>query len=722
MRRDFPVVASLALLLLLVPGMILPHPSPLSAVSIYSSLSVDGPLVVISEFYPCGVNYDEYIVLWNRGSEEVILSYWTLSDGEGVLLFTTLVHILAGDEVHISSNYDSYFDAFGVPPEITVQGWNTNDLVTVSGSFRLADIGDSLVLRSPEGGVVDSVCYGDSGIPEGWFGSPMPALRQGEVAKRVLMGGIPVDSDVSTDWMSFREYRYGYTEHNTISDKIPAGGITSFASPDCSLEVVLEAVQSAKTTIRVCAYELYSAPFCEALACISKSGVDVRILVDLNPAGGICDEEIDCLSFLSTSGCSVLGIHGNLDDDIVRHIGPLHPKYMVIDEVSILVMSENFVPDGIPEDPVHGNRGWGVWIESGLLAGCLAHVFDDDARRSRDDVIAWTSTEWFDSDAGAFEPPRPVYLSGALRPYRSTQACTVRLHVSPDASIQSPFLVPLLESSRRIMFEQFQSDINWNTRWSSEATTNPLLTAIIDALRNGGQSRGILDSSWFNLDRNNATVAGLSCIAVSEDLDGSFLLMDERSPITILHNKGLILDDRTTVISSNNWVYSSFARNRELAAIVDSEEMASYFADAFHMDWFPDDIPPIAIAGPDIDAREGDVVTLDASESSDDRAIVLIWWDFNGDGSADSYGPRIDYAVTAPGEHLVTVHVEDTWGNDASDTMIVRVSGSGVALTAPIMTPCARPPTWILPLALIPVILVLRRLSIRKLNLGKGGS
>ncbi|MCJ7561755.1 MAG: PKD domain-containing protein, partial [Thermoplasmata archaeon] len=158
------------------------------------------------------------------------------------------------------------------------------------------------------------------------------------------------------------------------------------------------------------------------------------------------------------------------------------------------------------------------------------------------------------------------------------------------------------------------------------------------------------------------------------------------------------------------------------AAIVDSEEMASYFADAFHMDWFPDEIPPIAIAGPDIDAREGDVVPLDASESSDDRAIVLIWWDFNGDGLADSYGPRIDYAVTAPGEHLVTVHVVDTWGNDASDTMIVRVSGSGVALTAPIMTPCARPPTWILPLALIPVILVLRRLSIRKLNLGKGGS
>ena len=722
MRRDFPVVASLALLLLLVPGMILPHPSLLNVVGIQSSSSVVGSLVIISEFYPCGVDNDEYIVLWNLGSEEVMLSDWTISDGEGVLLFTTPIHIPARDEVCISSNDDSYFDAFGVLPEVTAQGWNTNDQVTVLGSFRLADIGDSLVLRSLDGEVIDSVCYGDSGVPEGWFGSPMPALRQGEVAKRVLVGGIPVDSDVCTDWMSFREYRYGYTEHNTMVDEIPAGGITAFASPDCSLEVVLEAVRSATDSVRVCAYELYSVPFCEALASASMSGVDVTALVDMDPAGGICQMEVDCLSFLSNSGCSVLGIHGNLDDDIVRHIGPLHPKYMVIDEVSILVMSENFVPDGIPEDPVHGNRGWGVWVESGKLAGCLAQVFDDDARRSRDDVIAWTGTEWFDGDAGSFEPSRPIYLSGALRPYRSTQTCTVRLQVSPDVSIQTPFLVPLIESSRSIMFEQFQSDIYWNARWSSESTANPLLTAIIDALRNGGESRGIMDSSWFNLDRNNATVISLSSLVVSEGLDGSFLLMDERSPITILHNKGLILDGRTAIVSSNNWVYSSFARNRELAAILESEEVTSYFADAFDMDWFPDETDPIAIAGPDIDAREGDVVPLDASRSSDDRAIVLMWWDFDGDGSADSYGPRTDYTVTASGEHLVTVHVEDTWGNDDSDTLIVRVSGPGDDFAVPVTIPHAWPPTWVLPLALIPVILVLKRLTASKLNLGKGGS
>ncbi len=522
--------------------------------------------------------------------------------------------------------------------------------------------------------------------------------------------------------MPFREYRYGYTEHTAIVDEIPAGGITAFASPDCSLEVVLDAVRSASASVRICAYELYSVPFCETLAIVSRSGVDVSVLVDIDPAGGICQMEIDCLSFLSNSGCLVNGIHGNLDDDIVRHMGPLHPKYMVVDETSILVMSENFVPDGIPEDQVHGNRGWGVWVESEKLAGFLTHVFDEDARQSRDDVIAWTSTEWFDVDVGSFEQSMPIYLSGALRPHRSTEACTVRLHVSPDASIQSPFLTPFLESSGNIMFEQFQSDIYWNTRWSSEATTNPLFTSIIDALRNGGQSRGILDSSWFNLDRNNATVSYLSSIAVSEGLDGSFILMDERSPITILHNKGLILDDRTVVISSNNWVYSSFARNRELAAMVDSEELAGYFTDAFHMDWFPDDVPPIAIAGQDINARVGDVVPLDAGKSSDDRAIAQIWWDFDGDGSADSYGPRIDYAVTASGKHLVTVHVEDTWGNDASDTLVLLVSGYEDGPAIPITTVYARPPTWILPLALIPVILVLRRLSVRKLNLGKGGS
>ncbi len=146
MRRDFPVVASLALLLLLVPGMILPHPSPPSAVRVHPSLSVDGPIVIISEFYPCGVDYDEYIVLWNGGSDEVVLTDWTISDGEGVLLFTTPIHILPGDEVHISSNDDSFVDAFGVPPEVTVQGWNTNE----SGhSLRFVQIGRHRRLHCP---------------------------------------------------------------------------------------------------------------------------------------------------------------------------------------------------------------------------------------------------------------------------------------------------------------------------------------------------------------------------------------------------------------------------------------------------------------------------------------------------------------------------------------------------------------------------------------------
>ncbi|MGH3143184.1 MAG: phospholipase D-like domain-containing protein, partial [Gaiellales bacterium] len=64
---------------------------------------------------------------------------------------------------------------------------------------------------------------------------------------------------------------------------------------------------------------------------------------------------------------------------------------------------------------------------------------------------------------------------------------------------------------------------------------------------------------------------------------------------THCHNKGLVVDRRAAVVSSTNWSENSIARAREAGVIIESSDVAGYFADVFDWDWEigwdPADVP-----------------------------------------------------------------------------------------------------------------------------------
>ncbi|MCU0852792.1 MAG: PKD domain-containing protein, partial [Thermoplasmata archaeon] len=90
-------------------------------------------------------------------------------------------------------------------------------------------------------------------------------------------------------------------------------------------------------------------------------------------------------------------------------------------------------------------------------------------------------------------------------------------------------------------------------------------------------------------------------------------------------------------------------------------------------DWCPDEVPPTAVAGNDVEVRFGESVTLDSCESSDDRAIAWIYWDVGADGTTDGAGCAFEFHPTEPGLFLVELVVVDSWGNRDTDTVNVRV-------------------------------------------------
>jgi len=51
------------------------------------------------------------------------------------------------------------------------------------------------------------------------------------------------------------------------------------------------------------------------------------------------------------------------------------------------------------------------------------------------------------------------------------------------------------------------------------------------------------------------------------------------------HNKGIVVDRKHVVVCSTNWSSDSIHRAREAGVIVESTEIAGYYADVFEFDW-----------------------------------------------------------------------------------------------------------------------------------------
>lgn len=635
--------------------------------------------VLISEFYPRGLCGDEYVVLLNAGSLTCNLRNWTLSDGEGAICFRSDYWLDAGRELSLSMNSSSFAAAFAHPPSVALDEPNST-LISITGTFRLGDQGDSLVLLTQGQSVADSVWYGEEGqAPAVWIGPAVPKPSQGEVLKRVAVGGRCLDTNCRDDWTPFREYRYGYTEASPLVIEVGPGKVTAFTAPDSALEILRDRSAAATREVRICAYEASSEELCASLLQALSRGVRVSVVVDGAPAGGISDDEMTFLSVLARAGADVRLISGNASRDIVQHVWHMHAKYAVFDGEHAVVLSENFVDSALPPGQLTGNRGWGVLASDPVIAQYLTALFDDDSRLTRPDVKEWRFDPRYDRDAMISNASVESEQRRVIEPLTSTLSSKVSVYVTPDCSVPSPFICSLLSGAGSILAEQFQTDLQWTTRWTGTPSTSPIVESMMACIRGGGNARVLFDSSWFNVERNSATCDYLRREATVAGRAGGFEMMDQGGPVQILHNKGFVIDGQVSVVSSNNWVFASFARNRELALVVDSPEIASFFAEAFNIDWYGDDTPPTADAGADIEVRLGDRVVLNGSLSSDNHVIASWSWDLYSDGQPDGASPCLEFYATKPGRFSATLTVYDPWGNRDTATVEFIVTPSQAA-------------------------------------------
>ncbi len=203
------------------------------------------------------------------------------------------------------------------------------------------------------------------------------------------------------------------------------------------------------------------------------------------------------------------------------------------------------------------------------------------------------------------------------------------------------------------------------SHWLEDGDTNRIKTVTMDT--------DISLTAVFTQDTTPPTISIVSpenktypvedvplTFTVSESTSWIGYSFDGQANITIAGN--------TTLTGLSDGMHSLIVYASDIAGNVGYSDMVYFTIQTTPIDT----TPPTADAGMNQEANVGTLVTFDASDSTDNVAIVSCEWDF-GDGTTDT-GMTCNHTYTEPGNYTVTLTVKDAAGNLDTDTLIVAVT------------------------------------------------
>lgn len=462
----------------------------------------------IIELYPNPTteqNHGEYVIVEITEGEN-----WTLTDGEGIAR-------LPADET-------GRFAATR-HPRLTATHTNAT-MVEASGRFRLAVTGETVTLRQ-DNTVVDTVSYEHA--PE------------------------------SQQWRADREPRWQPTGFQPRSPTtVTDASVTAFVLPD-NPAVPIDAIDDADERLYLAAYTLTDQRVVDELIAAHDRGVDVVVLVEGGPVGGMTDRQAASLDELTAAGVDTRVMTG--DATRFRY---QHAKYAVADDTAV-VLTENWKPGGTGGAD---SRGWGVTTTSASAADELAAIFEHDT--TWEDTPSWKRVR---EEVDTVEAEAATGSYPQRHPPLSTSADELTVLAAPDNAESE--LVGLINDTEEELLVVQPSIGDRDYR---------LLAAAIDAADRGVEVRLLLSGSWYAEEENTALAERLRERAADEEVPLSVRVADDNNRFGKIHAKGIVADD-TAVIGSLNWNDNSAENNREVALAVTDRAVADYYREVFAGDW-----------------------------------------------------------------------------------------------------------------------------------------
>ena len=340
-----------------------------------------------------------------------------------------------------------------------------------------------------------------------------------------------------------------------------AASVDVFTSPENSLGAITNFLEGAES-VKIASYTFTSPEIASSLIELRQKGSDIAILLEGSPVSGLPDKDILC--GLQKNNITIMLYNGSFRF--------MHAKYIIKEDINgkeVLISTENFGTTGYPADS-YGNRGWGVVVKDNEIASQFNDLFDDDMLDSMP-LECESSDYMFQIEKIEYEPVT----------YNDQEVYTI---FAPDAVQDMLNLIETAQDS--IYLEQFYIYSYWGNK-KDGYRDNLLLQAVIDKARLGLDVKVLLDSYWYNVDKedptsNYYTVEYLNDLAENEGLSLEAKLAD-LSNYEKIHTKGMIIDD-SVFVSSINWNENSPRNNREVGVVI-TGEAANYFKDAFMQAW-----------------------------------------------------------------------------------------------------------------------------------------
>jgi len=516
--------------------------------------------------------HDESICLINQG-ESIDIGGWAVSDLEKGYTFPWNTILESNQRMTIALNATAFYESHKYWPNFKMLS-DESEVPLVNGEdIYLTNAGDSVIVRDHNGLIVDSVAYGNSEIPEGWQGGPASTVTAGKYLHRNNENNSKyIDTNTSQDWSSFRDYRPGQT--NYVGGNMKADSITAFTSPESTFWTIQEQIQTATETIDLGLYYLDHPSLVNELVIAIERGVKVRVLLEGAPVAGLTDSYKYRAKILQEAGAEVHLMKKTANTP--TRYNYLHAKYSIIDSEKTIIMSENWGLTGISIDG-YGNRGWGVIIESKDLAEELTEIFENDFSLEYGDVIIFDEYVEYSEEIEY----TITECCGHINPIVIDEITNVQLVITPDNSLADNTIIGLIRNAEsEIIIQQHQ----FTTVWDDE--DSPYWLELLDAIDRGVKVSVMLDGTEQYMAEQNGYAYNLLYKKQQEGANVDLLLY--RSPkdeFIRIHNKGMIVDEKWTVVSSINWGAGGGSLNREVGVIIESKEIAIFYKEIFWDDW-----------------------------------------------------------------------------------------------------------------------------------------
>ena len=512
---------------------------------------------------------DEFFEISNTGELMAVLNGWSVrkTTTGGVSFngtFTSGV-IDAGSSVIISPDADSV-KAMGATMIL-----NAEDVMNLP--VWLPNSGGTIQLVAPDGTIADTFVYGNGPTDsEGWSG---PSIAEPvTTVDRILYlrgdgcGEMP-DTNRASDW----EMRWSvagashFCGINTFTDD---ASVTPLIGPSAGLDEVITMMNNANDSIHLHIYQFHDAYLAMSLIDAASRGVDITVVIhepedwwgdyNVGQSLGIAWE-------LENAGIEVMQFSSSSSSPYQY----VHSKVAVVDSSQVWISSGNWKSSSLPSDGI-GNRDWGVIVDSEDLASIVLErmAFDEDPSE-----LHIEDSTYSQPDSSTYSPPA-AYTPGMLAS-TVTGPVSGELLTCPDDCMQG--LADFIDSAdSEILLSLQYFEMDWYWGWG----VNPLLDSLENAADRGVAIRLVINQHYVN---DNPGIRQ----AVNElnDWEGDVeaILMSENETVTKLHNKGVIIDGESVLISSINWGDNSILRNREMGLILHSQQVTQPYMESFWEDW-----------------------------------------------------------------------------------------------------------------------------------------